>query len=126
MKTVFRLYLNTSKGSDPFLYKELLSFNTRPKYDEHLHAFYFDAPLRTLLHLSFRSLLAENMWVQIGKPFPAVVESTFPQHLENVQFKNYLPLRRGLIENMTLNIITRETQYPLSDRVITSFLQNAL
>lgn len=107
MKAVFRIYLNTSKGSDPFLYRELLACNTRPKYDEHMHAFYLDAPLHTLLHLSFRSLTAENMWVQIGKPFPAINEQTFPQHLEKIQFKNYLPIRRGLIENMTLNILIR-------------------
>jgi hypothetical protein len=66
------------------------------------------------------------MWIQIGKPFPAVNEQTFPRALEKMQFKNYLPLRRGLIENMTLNILVRETQFPLSDRVITSFLENAL
>jgi hypothetical protein len=66
------------------------------------------------------------MWIQIGKPFPAVNEQTFPQHLENIQFKNYLPLRRGLIENMTLNILIRETQYPLSDRLITTLLESAL
>lgn len=58
LRSVFRIYLNTSKGSDSFLYRELLSFNTRPKYDEHMHAFYIDAPLRTLFDLSFRSLTA--------------------------------------------------------------------
>jgi hypothetical protein len=66
------------------------------------------------------------MWIQLGKPFPAVNEQTFPQHLERIQFKNYLPLRRGLVENMTLNILVRETQYPLSDRLMTSLLQNCL
>jgi hypothetical protein len=40
-----------------------------------------------------------------------------------MQFKNFLPLKRGLIENMTLNIMVRETQYPLSDRLYTSLLQ---
>lgn len=99
-----------------------MALKTRPKYDEYLHAFYLDAPLRTLLHLSFHSFIAENMWVQIGKPFPAINELTFPQHLEDIQFKNYLPLRRGLIENMTLSILIRETQYPLSDRLITTLL----
>lgn len=66
------------------------------------------------------------MWVQIGKPFPAVNEQTFPQCLDKLQFKNYLPIKRGLVENMTLNILIRETQYPLSDRVITSLVQTAL
>lgn len=66
------------------------------------------------------------MWVQIGKPFPAVNEHTFPQCLEKLQFKNYLPIKRGLVENMTLNILVRETQYPISDRVITSLVQSAL
>jgi hypothetical protein len=43
-----------------------------------------------------------------------------------MQFKNYLPLRRGLIENMTVNILVRETQFPLSDRLTTTLLQGAL
>lgn len=91
-----------------------------------MHAFYLDASLATLFHLSFHSFIAENMWVQIGKPFPAVNEQMFMQSLEKLQFKNYLPIRRGLVENMTINILVRETQYPLSDRVMTSLVQNAL
>jgi hypothetical protein len=58
MKSILRLYVTTSKGNDPFLYKELLRFNIRPKYDEHLHAFYFDAPLPTMFKVAHRSLVA--------------------------------------------------------------------
>lgn len=72
MKTILRLYLNTSKGNDPFLYRELTSLSLKPKYDEHLHSFYIDTPLNMLFHLSFHSLTAENMYLQIGKPFPAI------------------------------------------------------
>lgn len=46
--------------------------NIRPKYDQHLHAFYLDAPFSMLFHLSFHSMIVENMYVQIGKPFPAI------------------------------------------------------
>jgi hypothetical protein len=126
MKSILRLYLNTSKGNDPFLYKELLSLNIRPRFDGFLHAFYFDAALPTLFKIAHRSLMAENMYVQIGQPFPATSEAVFQQKLEQIQFKNYLPLRRGLVENLTLNILVRETKYPISDQVMTSFIKNAL
>ena len=66
------------------------------------------------------------MHLQLAQPFPATSEAVFQEELTRVQFKNYLPLRRGLVENMTLNIMVRETNYPLSDNVITSFMQNAL
>jgi len=66
------------------------------------------------------------MYVQIGKPFPAASELAFVQSLEKIQFKNFMPLQRGLIENLTLNILVRETQYPLSNNVITAFIHNAL
>lgn len=126
MKSILRLYVTTSKGNDTFLYKELKTFNLRSKYDEHLHAFYFEAPLPTLFKVAHRSLIAENMFVQIGQPFPAVSETVFSQRLQRIQFKNYLPLRRGLIENLTLNILVRETKYPISDNVMSSLLRNAL
>ena len=71
MKSILRLYLNTSKGNDSFLYKELLGFNIRPKYDATFHAFYFDAPLTMLFKIAHRSLITENMHIQIGQPFPA-------------------------------------------------------
>ncbi len=66
------------------------------------------------------------MYVQIGQPFPATSEILFAQRLERIQFKNFLPLKRGLIENLTLNILVRDTKYPISDNVMTSFLRNAL
>lgn len=126
MKSILRLYVTTSKGNDPFLYKELMGFNLKPKFDEHLHAFYFEAPLPSLFKVAHRSLIAESMYVQIGQPFPATSETVFSQRLERIQFKNYLPVRRGLIENLVLNILVRETKYPISDNVMSSLLRNAL
>lgn len=58
MKSILRLYVTTSKGNDAFLYKELMRFKIRPKFDEHLHAFYFDAPLPMLFRVAHRSLIA--------------------------------------------------------------------
>lgn len=71
MQTALRLYVNTSRGNDPFLHRELLALRLKPKFDQHLHSFYFDAPMQALFSVSFRSLLAENLFVQLGKPFPA-------------------------------------------------------
>ena len=81
----------------------------KPSFDEHLHSFYFDAGFNALFDLSFHSLLAENMYLQLAKPFPATSEAVFQERLQRIQFKNYLPLKRGLVENMALNIIVRET-----------------
>lgn len=97
MKSILRLYVNTSKGNDSVLYRELTRFNIRPKYDNHLHAFFFDAPLPYLFKVAHRVLTAENFFIQIGQPFPATSETVFAQRLERIQFKNYLPLGRGLI-----------------------------
>lgn len=48
-----------------------MNFQLKPRFDDNLHAFYFDAPLSTLFKIAHRSLIAENMYVQIGKPIPA-------------------------------------------------------
>jgi hypothetical protein len=53
MKSIFKLYVNTSKGNDNFLYKELQKFHINPKYDDHLKAFYFKASFSKLFQLSF-------------------------------------------------------------------------
>lgn len=126
MKSIVRLYLNTSKGNDPFLNKELKRLSIPAKYDEHFHAFYFDAPLPTLFRVAHKSLIAENLYLQIGQPFPATSETVFAQRPERIPFKNYLPMRQGLIENLTLNILVQENSYPISDNVMTSLLRNAL
>lgn len=107
MKSILRLYLTTSKGNDPFLYKELHRLKIKPRFDNNMHAFFFDAPLPTLFKIAHQSLIAENMYVQIGQPFPATSETVFMQSLEKIQFKNYLPLSRNLIENLTLSILIR-------------------
>lgn len=71
MKSVLRLYVTTSKGNDAFLYRELMRYRIRPKYDQHLHAFRFDAPINFMFKIAHRVLTAENMYVQIGQPFYA-------------------------------------------------------
>jgi len=71
MKSVLRLYVTTSKGNDAFLYRELMRYRIRPKYDQHLHAFRFDAPINLMFKIAHRVLTAENMYVQIGQPFYA-------------------------------------------------------
>ena len=58
MKSVLRLYVTTSKGNDGCLYRELLRLGVRPKYDNHFHAFRFDAALPTLFRLAHRVLTA--------------------------------------------------------------------
>lgn len=81
MKSILRLYLATSKGNDYFLFKELLRFKIKPRFDSNLHAFYFDAPMATIFKIAHRSLIAENMHIQICKPFPATSETVFQQKL---------------------------------------------
>lgn len=43
MKTALRVYAKTTKGSDPYLHQELLSLGMKPKHDELMHSFYFNA-----------------------------------------------------------------------------------
>ena len=33
MRSVFRLYLQTSRGNDPFLHRELLGMRLKPRFD---------------------------------------------------------------------------------------------
>jgi hypothetical protein len=53
----------------------------RLKYDEAMHAFYTDASLHTLFKIAHRSLLVENMYLQLGRSFPATDERVFAQRL---------------------------------------------
>ena len=48
-----------------------MGYHLRPKFDDNIKAFYFDAPLSTMFKIAHRSLIAENMYVKIGKSFPA-------------------------------------------------------
>jgi|LakMenEpi03Aug12_release.lakeMendotaPanAssembly.Ray.scaffolds.fasta_scaffold3099384_1 hypothetical protein len=72
MKSILRLYVTTSKGNDAFLYRELMRYGIRPKYDQHLHAFKFDAPLNYMFKIAHRVLTVENMYVQLGQPFNGI------------------------------------------------------
>jgi hypothetical protein len=75
MRSLFRLYANTSKSNDPFLYNELVKNHLTPKYDPHMHSFYFDANYHTLFDLSFKSFTIENLYIQIGKKFTIIGEN---------------------------------------------------
>lgn len=57
MKSILRLYLTTSKGNDQFLYKELVNFHLKPKFDENLFAFYCDVPMTTMFQIAHKSLI---------------------------------------------------------------------
>ncbi len=53
MKSMFRIYAKTSKPNDKYLYNELLQFGLKPKYEDLLHSFYFNATFEQLFKLSF-------------------------------------------------------------------------
>ncbi len=76
MRSLFRLYANTSKSNDSYLYNELLKNNLSPKYDPNLRCFYFDANYHTLFHLSFKSFTIENLYIQIGQKFTILGENS--------------------------------------------------
>lgn len=70
MKSVFRIYAKTSKANDSYLYNELLSLGLKPKYEDVLHGFYFNANFQDIFKLSFNTYTLENMYVQLGHKFP--------------------------------------------------------
>ena len=76
MKSAFRLYARTSKPNDPYLHQELLNLNLKPRYEDLMHAFYFPATFTDIFNLSFHSLTAENLYVQLGHKFPLKADYT--------------------------------------------------
>lgn len=119
---MFRLYGNTSRSNDTYLHKELLAMNLSPKYDEHLHSFYFNANFRNLFELSFQSRVLENLYIQIGQKFPITTEREVADSLSRLQLRNYLPMKRGLVENIALKILIKESSHILSENVLTFLL----
>ena len=106
---MFRLYAKTSKGNDKYLFEELRKFGLSPKYEDQLHAFYFNATFRDLFCLSFRSLGIESLYVQLGHRFPSGAEHNIQEGLTKLPFRNYLPIQRGLVESLTLSIMIRQS-----------------
>ena len=58
-----------------------MGFQIKPRFDDDLKAFYFDAPMSTMFKIAHRSLIAQHMYIQIGKPFPATSQTVFSQKL---------------------------------------------
>lgn len=116
MKSVFRIYAKTNKSMDPYLHKELSAMGLNPKYEELLHSFYFNANFHDLFNLSFNSLTVENLYIQIGHKFPMysqyiksgrTLEEEMHDYFKKINFKGYFPMQRGLIENITMNLLIR-------------------
>lgn len=101
-----------------------------------LHAFYFDASFSDLFRLSFNSYTAENLYLQLGHKYPVYIpggmepgdnERLVGEFLKKINFRNYLPIQRNLVQNITLKLLVRESSQNLaSERVILSLLQNHL
>lgn len=53
MQSIFRIYAKTTKQNDKYLYNELITMGLQPKYEELLHAFYFNANFQQIFKLSF-------------------------------------------------------------------------
>ncbi len=100
--------------------------NLKPKYDQHLNAFYFNSTWKTLFDVSFKSLTVEQMYIQIGQKFKIVDEQQITTELERLPLKNYLPIQRGLVESTTLKILIRESAHIPSDNVLISLFTNNL
>lgn len=45
----------------------------RPKYEELLHSFYFDASFNQIFKLSFSSFTLESFYIQLGHKYPLSV-----------------------------------------------------
>ena len=101
-----------------------------------MHSFYFNATFKELFDLSFHSLTVENMYIQLGHKFPLSTDyiSTGRTHEElvseffrKINFRNYIPIERNIVENISMNILVRESSRNLpSDNVLLSLLKNHL
>lgn len=136
MKSAFRLYARTSRGNDAYLHQELRALGLRPKHEDLLHAFYFEAGFQDLFRLSFQAYSVEHLYLQVGHKFPLYLpgqmepgdsERLVADFLRGANLRNYLPMQRNLVENITLKLLVRESSHNLaSERVILSLLQNHL
>lgn len=58
---------------------------------------------------------------------PGDNERLVGEFLKKINFRNYLPIQRNLVQNITLKLLVRESSQNLaSERVILSLLQNHL
>lgn len=132
MQTIFRIYAKTTKQNDKYLFNQLVSMGLQPKYEELLHAFYFNANFNHLFKLSFQAFTAESLYLQLGHRYPLSTENgenekSVSEFLKKINFRNYIPVQRGIVENTTLKLLFRESSpYLPSENVIISLFQNYL